>query len=67
MTSQARRRLSSIPKRQLCAFYAREARDVYPDRNWSEVEPVIRTLWERERPGDWPRSRAMVQSFWRRG
>jgi hypothetical protein len=60
-------RLSAIPNRQLGALYAREARDVYPGHAWADIEPLIRTLWERDRPGDWPRSRAMVHAFWRLG
>ena len=59
------RRLYPIPRAQLGALYAREARDLYPDRTWHEVEPLIRRLWERDRPGDWPRSSPMVREFWR--
>lgn len=57
--------LARIPRTQLGALYAREARDLHPGRSWQEVEPLIRRLWERERPGDWPRSAPMVQEFWR--
>ena len=59
-------RLARIPRRQLGALYAREARDLHPDSRWHEVEPVIRRLWELERPGDWSRSSSMVREFWRK-
>ncbi|TKS54013.1 hypothetical protein E4582_03990 [Luteimonas yindakuii] len=58
--------LDPIPRTQLGALYAREARDLHPDRAWHEVEPLIGRLWERERPGDWSRSRPMVREFWRK-
>lgn len=52
-------------RRQLCALYAREARDVYPGRPWHEIEPLVQRAWERE-PQDiaWHDVAPLVKSFW---
>lgn len=53
------------PKPHLCAMYAREARDVYPDCSWQEVEPLLRRAWENGINNiEWRRARSMVKSCW---
>ncbi|MCD9030388.1 hypothetical protein LDO32_01390 [Luteimonas sp. Y-2-2-4F] len=60
--------LDAIPGPQLCALYARELRDLYPDRSWQELEPILYRLWGGERAGDrWREVCARVQAFWRNG
>lgn len=57
--------LSDHRHRQLCALYAREARDVFPGRSWPEIEPLVRRAWERT-PRDlaWRDAAPVVKSFW---
>lgn len=57
----------SLPaeRRQLCALYAREARDVFPGRSWNEVEPLVRNAWERDSHRmTWREAAPLVKSFW---
>lgn len=51
--------------RRLCALYAREARDIYPGRPWQEIEPHVRSAWERtpHRMG-WREAAPIVRRFW---
>lgn len=52
-------------RRQICALYAREARDVYPGRAWHEIEPLVRRAWERKPQGvAWREVAPLVKSFW---
>lgn len=63
MPGNASRLLSD--RRQLCALYAREARDVYRGRAWHEIEPFVRRAWERgPREIAWGDVAPMVKSFW---
>lgn len=51
--------------RPLCALFAREARDVFPGREWHEIEPLVRRAWERTPKAiAWREAAPMVKSAW---
>lgn len=65
MHDQAYSLPAQADRRQLCAFYAREARDVYPGRAWKEIEAHVQRAWERKSHGmTWSDAAPLVKSFW---
>lgn len=55
----------SDQERDFILEYGRQACEMYPDRQWSEVEPFLQHVWEElpRRPG-WEEVKPLMREGW---
>lgn len=54
-------------ERRLILEYGRQMRELYPDRDWSHIEPFLRQLWEdgAHRATRWHDAKELMHQAWR--
>lgn len=54
-------------ERRFIMEYGQQMRELYPDRDWVEVEPLLRQLWEANTRGfsAWDDAKDLMHTAWR--
>jgi hypothetical protein len=56
---------NTSPDVRTCSEIARQARSFYPLKDWPEIEPIVRRLWEfQDRGIAWAEAKPVVAEEW---
>lgn len=53
-------------ERRFIMEYGEQMRELYPDRDWEHVEPLLRQIWENTyRSSTWENAKDLMHAAWR--